>query len=169
VNTWKVILATLVIFGAGVVTGGLLVGYSDRALHSSQPPQPLPTVQHEPTNAPVISTAHDNRPVPPPNALFRKDFMDRLNHELDLSPEQHDQIEKIVSEGQDRTRELWRVEWIETRQKIRKELAPRQQSRFEELFKSRPHEKLRPNPAHQNQLTNAPAMMVSSNEPAVNP
>ena len=32
-NTWKVILATLVIFIAGVLTGGLLVGYSDRAQH----------------------------------------------------------------------------------------------------------------------------------------
>ena len=30
-NTWKVILATLVIFITGVVTGGLLVSYADRA------------------------------------------------------------------------------------------------------------------------------------------
>jgi len=27
VNNWKVILATIVIFGAGVVTGGLLVSH----------------------------------------------------------------------------------------------------------------------------------------------
>jgi len=31
VNIWKVILATLVIFITGVVTGGLLVSYTDRA------------------------------------------------------------------------------------------------------------------------------------------
>ena len=28
-NTWKIILATLVIFVAGVLTGGLLVSYTD--------------------------------------------------------------------------------------------------------------------------------------------
>ena len=30
-NAWKVVLATLVIFITGLVTGGLLVSYSDRA------------------------------------------------------------------------------------------------------------------------------------------
>jgi len=112
----------------------------------------------------------ENRPLPPPpNTLFRRDFMDRLNHELDLSPEQHEHIEKIVSEGQDRTRELWRVEWIETRQRIRKELGPKQQAKFEELFKSRPREKLRPNPVRPGSSADAPLPAVSSNSPASNP
>lgn len=30
-NSWKIILATVVIFGCGVVTGGLLVNYVERA------------------------------------------------------------------------------------------------------------------------------------------
>ncbi len=170
-NTWKVILATLVIFGAGVVTGGLLVGYSDRALHRQSRKPPV-EAQHETamvTN-PVAVVVRDNRPLPPPpNALFRKDFMERLNRELDLSPEQHEHIEKIVSEGQDRTRELWRVEWIETRQRIRKELGPKQQNQFEELFKSRPREKLRPNPARQGLFTNVPQPAVSNSSPVLNP
>jgi Spy/CpxP family protein refolding chaperone len=121
---------------------------------------------------PLTNTAavRENRPLPPPpNSLFRKDFMERLNRELDLSPEQREHIEKIVGEGQDRTRELWRVEWIETRQQIRKELGPKQQAQFEELFKSRPREKLRSNPAHQGLLTNAALPAVSSNTPAYNP
>jgi hypothetical protein len=169
VNTWKVILATLVIFGAGVVTGGLLVGYSDRALHHQSRKLPV-EVQHEPVVATNTAAVRENRPLPPPpNALFRKDFMERLNHELDLSPEQHEHIEKIVSEGQDRTRELWRVEWIETRQRIRKELGPKQQAQFEELFKSRPREKLRPNSVHQGASAGTPQPAVSSNSPAANP
>ena len=32
-NSWKVILATVVIFGAGVMTGGLLVNYVDHSHH----------------------------------------------------------------------------------------------------------------------------------------
>jgi hypothetical protein len=31
VNTWKIILATVVIFGAGVITGGLLVNHANHA------------------------------------------------------------------------------------------------------------------------------------------
>ena len=168
-NTWKVILATLVIFGAGVVTGGLLVGYSDRALHRQSHKPPV-EVQRETAAVTNTAAVRENRPLPPPpNALFRKDFMERLNHELDLNPEQHEHIEKIVSEGQDRTRELWRVEWIETRQRIRKELGPKQQAQFEELFKSRPREKLRPNSVHQGSSTSTLPPVVSSNSPASNP
>ncbi len=36
-NSWKVILATVVIFGAGVLTGGLLVNYVERE-HRAQCP-----------------------------------------------------------------------------------------------------------------------------------
>jgi hypothetical protein len=172
-NTWKVILATLVIFGAGVITGGLLVGYSDRALHNVPSRPPAIEVQRETTTPPVTGLIRENRPAmpPPPNALFRKDFMDRLNHELELSPQQHEHIEKIVTDGQDRTRELWRMEWVETRQKIRRELGPKQQGRFEELFKSRPHEKLHPNPARPGTTTDAslPSGSTNSPSPAVNP
>ena len=167
-NAWKIILATLVIFGAGVMTGGLLVGYSDRALHDLAHPAQAVPVQHVASspmpNTNVVASRENRLPVPPPNALFRKDFMDRLNRELDLTAEQHEHIDKIVTDGQDRTRELWRVEWIETRQKIRKELAPKQQARFEELFRSRPHEKLRQN----SPSVNAAVPSVTTNTPSSN-
>ena len=45
-NSWKVILATLVIFGAGVVTGGLLVSYAVHTNLVMAPAKPAPlTVQ----------------------------------------------------------------------------------------------------------------------------
>ena len=155
-NTWKVILATLVIFGAGVMTGGLLVGYSDRSW--GRPPHQPPSVdaQHGTLGTPNAGPAHETRLPPPPNAPLRKDFVERLNRELKLNPEQHERIEKIVSEGQERTRELWREEWSGTRQKIRNELTPEQQTRFEQLFKSRPRDQRRPA---------SPADRLSTNPP----
>ena len=129
-NTWKVILATLVIFGAGVITGGLLVSYSARAWRPSAHAAPaadgqLPTA--DPQRVPVERNAAPavRESKLPPAALsgpLRKDFLNRLSHELKLSSEQRERIERIVSEGQERTRELWRVERVETWHRIRKEL-----------------------------------------------
>ena len=101
----------------------------------------------------------------PPAALsgpLRKDFLNRLSHELKLSSEQRERIERIVSEGQERTRELWRVERVETWHRIRKELTPEQQIRFEELFKSQPRDSRRPPPSSERFPTNPPS-------PAFNP
>jgi hypothetical protein len=45
---WKVILATLVIFGTGVITGGLLVNYTN---HTAPAAHPSPTVNVQPESA----------------------------------------------------------------------------------------------------------------------
>lgn len=159
-NTWKVILATLVIFGTGVITGGLLVSYSDRASHRlagrlpvADPPLWGPGRQRVPLEMdPGLS--RENRVPLAFGIPLRKDFLDRLNRELKLSPEQHERIERIVSEGQDRTRELWRVEWVATKQRIRAELTQEQQTRFETLFKLRPRDQRRPPPPPDRLSTN---------------
>jgi len=127
VNTWKIVLATLVIFVAGVVTGGLLVSYSDRA-------QPK---RHRATPAKISNAM--------PKGL-RMDFLQNLDREIDLTPEQRSRIEKIISEGQERNRQIWnrmmpelRREMQFTRERIRATLQPDQLPRFEELMKqSRP-------------------------------
>ena len=169
VNTWKIILATLVIFGAGVITGGLLVGHSLRAAH--QPLARIPTTDdpHRAADRPSAPVKFDpavarasNLP-PAVNLPFRKDLLNRLDRELELSPEQHQHIEKIIREGQERTRELWRVEWVTTRKRIRSELTPEQQARFEGLFKSRSRDQQRP-PAATERSTNPSA--PSGNPPA---
>src|SRR5262245_32248843 len=115
-NTWKVILATLIIFGAGVVTGGLLVNYSARSLQQSQRPparqanprvaQGNPNVANPNTGNPNAGFAGNRVPVPLPGPL-RKEFVDRLDQNLSLTPAQRERIERIMSVGQEHTREAW--------------------------------------------------------------
>jgi Spy/CpxP family protein refolding chaperone len=150
VNTWKVIFATLVIFGAGVLTGGLLVSYSDRALHHPVRREALLEIQRE-RMAATNAGPRENRLPPPWPLPLRRDFLDRLDHELKITPPQRERIEKIIAEGQDETREIWlQVEpdmhraWTEVREKIRGELRPEQQVQFEKLLKQRPHNPQRP-------------------------
>jgi hypothetical protein len=140
VNSWKVILATVVIFGAGVVTGGLLVNYVDRSHHGNPHRAQTNADAHPPEN-------HDPlRPqdLPPPRLAERigKQFVQQLNDTLQLSPEQHDKIVKIVAAGQEQNREIWtnaapkmRAVMQEVNRQIRAELNPGQQKQFEELIK----------------------------------
>jgi len=123
VNTWKVILATMVIFGAGVVTGGLLVRHSERI---RAPRVPRGTVM--------------NRPGQPPSAgVVRLDFLRRAGRELKLTPEQHERLDQIIKESQERTRKVTapflREEFQRTRAQFRELLTPEQRPRFDELLK----------------------------------
>ena len=138
-NAWKVILATLVIFGAGVITGGLLVRFVDRAA----PLQPLTqpgTPEKRP--GPSAANARQNRLPPPLPGPLRKDFLDRLDRDLKLNPEQRECIEKIICEGQEKTKAIWdEVEpemhevLSETRSRICGELTPDQRGKFEQSLK----------------------------------
>jgi hypothetical protein len=141
VNPWKIVLATLVIFGTGVITGGLLVSYSDRALHSSTPG---PMAANNPRATPGTPNpgVRENRIPPPMPVPLRKDFLDRLEHELNLTAVQREHIEKIISEGQERTRQIWqnvepemRAELMTTRDRIRNELTADQLQRFEDILR----------------------------------
>ncbi len=165
---WKIILATLVIFGTGVITGGLLVGIADgvreHRQHGSarntrqQPPAPAPA-------APVITnTPHERDPrltLPlglSPRRQFPKDFLERLDRELKLTPDQHKQIDQVLDEGQKRTKEIWdriapevRQEMKNSREKILNLLTPEQKTRFEELMKPRGNK-----PTRETEPTNSP-------------
>jgi hypothetical protein len=139
VNSWKVILATLVIFGAGVITGGLLITYSDVIRHTRhEAPRKIASA----TPAP----AHDNRPLISQTFLMRTNFLDRLDRELKLNPDQREHIEKIIREGQQRIRTLSQeiqprvhATLVETRERINSELTPEQQVLYEELLRHRPN------------------------------
>jgi DNA-binding MarR family transcriptional regulator len=59
-----------------------------------------------------------------------------------LTPEQRERIERILKEGQERTRQIWetvapdmRKELQLVRERIKVELTPEQRRRFEELMK----------------------------------
>jgi len=131
VNSWKVILATMVIFGTGVITGGLLV--KNTAGSGNAPPVKQ-----------VVRTNQQPVAVTPPQ-MMRMEFLLRARKELGLSSEQHVRIEKIIREGQERSRKLWegvapemRKELQSVHEKIRAELSPDQRRRFEQLLKTAP-------------------------------
>ena len=159
-NTWKVILATLVIFGAGVITGGLLVSHSDNVLRHARKPAAGEAPRH---NAQAPAPGRDVRPLLAPNFLLRKDFLERLERELKLTGEQRERIEKIIGEGQERIKEISkkiepevREELAETREKVRAELTPAQEPLFTELLKRRP------NPAKGGTNPPSPATLTNS-------
>ena len=129
-NSWKVILATMVIFGTGVITGGLLV----KNTVSGTTRRPVAVNR---TNLPPVNVS--------PQQFTRMEFLLRARKDLDLTPEQHDRIEKIIHEGQERSGKLWetiepdmRKELQSVREKIRAELSPDQRRKFEQLLKNAP-------------------------------
>ena len=74
-----------------------------------------------------------------------KQFVQQLNNTLKLTPEQHEKIEKIIADGQERNHEIWtntapkmRAVMLEVNQQIRAELTPAQLKPFEELLKHPP-------------------------------
>jgi hypothetical protein len=133
-NSWKVILATVVIFGAGVLTGGLLVNYVDR---ENGPNARFLFWRENPH--PQMGDQEPSRPRPP--EIWRKEFIGHLDKALKLTPEQHAAISKIIAEGQEKNHEIWRTDAApkmrqvmdQALQRIRAELTPEQQKRFEEM------------------------------------
>ncbi len=128
-NTWKIILATMFIFGTGVVTGGLLVRHSDGIRARPQ----------------TRSAARAAQPASPGGMRF--EFMRRMEKELALSPEQREQIDKILKESQDRTRKVMapylREELQRTTADFREALTPEQRQRFDELLKQKQQQRAR--------------------------
>lgn len=152
-NTWKAILATLVIFGAGFVTGNVL----NRLAASGKAP---PATQQTAPRAAAVRSAQ------PPLSLvqLRKvELMGRVQKDLDLTPEQHARIEKIIGDSQERIRDLWEQvapdihdEYDDVQKKVCEELTPDQRKRFNELMKQQQHSH-RPAPAAP---TNAPPQAI---------
>lgn len=120
VSQWKVISAAVVIFTAGMVAGGLGVQWLGK---------PRPPVR-EPVEQPLLP------------ALVSEEFVRRMHRELDLTPQQRQQIVQTLRIGQARIRELYSLVGPEVgeelhyvRESIRAELTPAQQKRFEELLR----------------------------------
>ena len=133
-NEWKVIFATIVIFGAGVVTGGLLVNYT---VH----PHAVRVDHHAPVTVATVTTPTNN---PPKNVaavkphlpeILSKQFVDQLDCELDLTIGQRADIDRIIADSQDNMRKAVSDVRLESRQKIREKLNPEQKKKFDDLFK----------------------------------
>jgi len=130
----------MVIFGAGVITGGLLVR------QTSDPRRLRPDRPAAATNPPALNVT--------PSQMQRMQFLVRANRELELTPDQRERIERILKEGQERTRQIWetvapdmRKELQLVRERIKVELTPPQRRRFEELMKRPQRPVVRPDGA----------------------
>jgi len=134
VNNWKVIptivLTTVLIFGAGVFTGGILVDYvkqnHQRAGARHQNVATNPPVVLPPTNPPPAQA----KATRPPEILS-KDFLQRLDTELRLNKDEHEAVQKIISDGQNQMRKVLQ----DARLEIREVLTPQQRDQFDELMK----------------------------------
>jgi hypothetical protein len=171
VNYWKVILATVVIFGAGVFTGGLLVNFVQHPHWKNnhrQPPigetHPLAEA-HEPQSHTNSSPANVIRPPRPPDILNDK-FVQQLDDALQLTPDERAAIQKIIADGQERNHAIWtnnsaqmREVIQDVRHHVRETLTADQQKQFEDLMK--------PHPPRRQNSTNAPASLSTTNSPAV--
>ena len=148
----------MVIFGTGVVTGGLLVRNSQRT--QFQPPQRTnnPPRQFQPNYAGGV----------------RVEFLRRAERELDLTPDQRERIDKIIAASQERAKKimepvspLMREEIKRTKDEFREALTPEQRRRFDELLKQqqRPRDQHRPNVPHERstEVPLAPAAEVQRN------
>ena len=129
-NNWKVILATIVIFGAGVVTGGLLVSHVEHShpKNSKRTDAAVVATNAIPqTNSSVLLAV---KPVRLPEIL-NKQFLQRLDEQLHLSGDQREAIQKIIADGQN----LMRKTMQDARLEIREQLSPDQRSQFDDLIK----------------------------------
>jgi Spy/CpxP family protein refolding chaperone len=158
VNSWKIILAALVIFGAGVMAGSLV------AIH-----HPVISSEENPPQSPVENHEHSQRelPRPPLVDVLGKKFLQQLDDKLKLTAEQKENIQKIIADGQERNREIWtnvapqmRGVIQDVHKQVRDQLTPEQQKQFEELLKQ-----VRP-PRKQNSTNAPPKIAPMTNSPA---
>lgn len=122
---WKVVVAAAVIFVAGVVSGSVATRLYEA--RTKRPPGP---------------------PVPggPPSPWVgqRMDFLKFMGDRLGLSPEQREEIDRLIKETQQRTRELWEPVAPKLQEEMRRlkdavdaVLTPEQRAKAEELHKQR--------------------------------
>jgi Spy/CpxP family protein refolding chaperone len=143
VNYWKVILATVVIFGTGVLTGGLLVDVVQRDLfaalhHSSQAGNfgNRPAIAN-PNATNRNSGSSDARAVavgstrPSDFLNHRLGLVQKMDSALKLTPAQHDAIDRLITEGQTQINKVME----NTFQSVRDALTPEQRKKYEEMLK----------------------------------
>jgi hypothetical protein len=147
VNSWKVILATIVIFGAGVFTGALVVQYTTGVYEA----------RHQRTGF-GFRSAESGSP-----GGMRLEFLRRMQRDLDLTADQRERIDKLLKQSQERTRKLMEPvapqlhqELQRAKAEFREVLTSAQQSHFDELLKQQQHfRERRPSGHSEPALTNA--------------
>lgn len=140
VSTWKPVLAALVIFAAGVVTGAFTI-----QLRRARPlPSPANRTERATAPRPWLSTRAEAQ---------LRELAQRMAQELDLTPVQRERVEKLLHESQGRMRAIaeevaprTREELRHVREQLRAELTPAQRRKLDELMKAREAAGRRPAP-----------------------
>lgn len=159
-NYWKVILATVVIFGAGVFTGGFLVSNVE---HSHWIKSHRLTATNSVANLSMTNFASSSATNLPfartrlPDILNRQ-FLQRLDEELHLASDQREAIQKIITDSQN----LMRKTVQDARLEIREQLTPEQRAQFDDLVK-------RPVLRRTQNSTNTPPNLSATNSLPVAP
>ncbi len=188
-NSWKIILATIVIFAAGVTTGGLLVNHIDRANRMNRRPPGLPDIhppggEREPGRGMGMGMEF---PRPRQPELLNTNFVKRLDDALKLTGEQRSTCERIIAEGQEQNRSIWtnnaeqmRRVMQDVRRRLHDALTPDQQKQFDDLMRRAPRRPPgatnapeaqsgrfpRTAPERRRATTNVPAIWPPTNAPA---
>jgi hypothetical protein len=167
-NTWKIVLATVVIFGAGVGTGGLLVDHADRAKIQRVVRQQAARANWQLGPREVVQRG--DRELRPMMEQKRMDFILRAHRELELTPEQQERVEKIVREGQEKTKAFWEKaapelhkDLQEVRERIHAELTPEQRKKFEQILRQQQARAAEPKSGQPAGSTSAPGRSSSDN------
>lgn len=118
VRPWRVILAAVVIFLAGAITGSVATRvYAPKIIHRTHVPAPLPVGPER-----------------------RQAYLSKLDRELQLTPDQRQKVEAILAESQQRMKVLWRrmepdtkEEYRRTAREISAVLTPEQAENFKRM------------------------------------
>jgi hypothetical protein len=137
VNNWKVIptivFATVLIFGAGVFTGAMVVHLVKPSHGDKISRLDLAAVTNSASLVPTNATTKSNARLP---EILSRPFLQRLDEQLHLTPDVRESIQKIISEGQNQMRKVIQ----DSRLEIRELLTPEQRKQFDDLMK-RPNHK----------------------------
>lgn len=161
-NTWKPIAAALIIFAAGVITGGLTVNLrrSTATFNASAASRPS-----RPERAEAINPSRAGHPPLAEGQL--RELSQRIGRSLSLTRDQRERIQAILKETQNRMRSLademvprTREELRHMRERIREELSPEQRRQFEEMYRAREGRQRRLDP-----LLTPPAVRTNEGAP----
>jgi hypothetical protein len=159
VNPWKLILATVVIFGSGVVLGVVLdYATHSHAKSSHHSATTVATANHTTTVRPIVEVLNLHEPD-----LLRQEFIQKLDDELQLTGSQREAIHKIFADGQEQNHAIWtncaaqsRQVLLEVRLHVREQLNPDQIKQFEKILRQ-----MHPAP-HKTTNTNAVPMLPAA-------
>ncbi len=127
----------MLIFGTGVITGGVLVRQSMLRAR--------PVVERNANNRPPIALTAGN---------MRIEFLRRAQRDLELTADQRERIDEILRRSQERSRKIMepvtprlREEIQRTRDEFRDVLTPRQRKQFDASWKQQQQRPRDPRPS----------------------